>query len=56
VVGVCDTPSSALDRLARFLGADRDKIAFSYGGLNHLGWITSFAVGGQERIGTLLDR
>jgi 6-phospho-beta-glucosidase len=56
VVGVCDTPSSTLDRLARFLGADRDKISFSYGGLNHLGWITSFAVDGEERIGTLLDR
>jgi 6-phospho-beta-glucosidase len=56
VVGVCDTPSSALDRLAGFLGADRDRISFSYGGLNHLGWITSFAVDGQERIGTLLDR
>jgi 6-phospho-beta-glucosidase len=56
VVGVCDTPSSTLDRLAGFLGADRDKVSFSYGGLNHLGWITSFAVDGQERIGTLLDR
>ena len=56
VVGVCDTPSSALDRLAGFLGAERDKVAFSYGGLNHLGWITSFAVNGQERIGALLDR
>ena len=56
VVGVCDTPSSTLDRLARFLGADRDKISFSYGGLNHLGWITSFAVDGEERIGMLLDR
>jgi len=56
VVGVCDTPSSALDRLAGFLGAERDKVAFSYGGLNHLGWITSFAVDGQERIGALLDR
>jgi 6-phospho-beta-glucosidase len=56
VVGVCDTPSSALDRLAGFLGAGRDRISFSYGGLNHLGWITSFAVEGQERIGTLLDR
>ena len=56
VVGVCDTPSSTLDRLAGFLGADRDKISFSYGGLNHLGWITSFAVNGEERIGTLLDR
>jgi alpha-galactosidase/6-phospho-beta-glucosidase family protein len=56
VVGVCDTPSSTLDRLARFLGADRDKISFSYGGLNHLGWITSFAIDGEERIGMLLDR
>ena len=56
VVGVCDTPSGALDRLARFLGADRGKVAYSYGGLNHLGWITSFAADGQERIGTLLDR
>jgi 6-phospho-beta-glucosidase len=56
VVGVCDTPSSTLDRLAGFLGASRDKISFSYGGLNHLGWITSFAVDGEERIGTLLDR
>jgi 6-phospho-beta-glucosidase len=56
VVGVCDTPSSTLDRLAGFLGADRDRVAFSYGGLNHLGWITSFAVNGRERIGTLLDR
>jgi 6-phospho-beta-glucosidase len=56
VVGVCDTPSSTLDRLAGFLGADRDKISFSYGGLNHLGWITSFAVDGQEQIGKLLDR
>jgi 6-phospho-beta-glucosidase len=56
VVGVCDTPSSTLERLAGFLGADRDKVSFSYGGLNHLGWITSFAVDGEERIGTLLDR
>jgi 6-phospho-beta-glucosidase len=56
VVGVCDTPSSTLDRLAGFLGADRGKVSFSYGGLNHLGWITSFAVDGKEQIGTLLDR
>ena len=55
-VGVCDTPSGALRRLTEFLGADPDRIAFSYGGLNHLGWISSFAVAGEERIGTLLDR
>ena len=56
VVGVCDTPSGTLDRLAGFLGADRGKVGYSYGGLNHLGWITSFTVDGQECIGTLLDR
>jgi len=55
-VGVCDTPSGTLDRLAEFLDADRDQVAFSYAGLNHLGWISSFTVAGAERIGTLLDR
>src|SRR5262249_18631590 len=55
-VGVCDTPSSALDRLAEFLGADRGSVAFSYAGLNHLGWISSFRVAGREHIGTLLAR
>ncbi len=55
-VGVCDTPSGALDRLAEFTGAGRDEIGFSYAGLNHLGWISSFRVAGRECIGTLLDR
>jgi alpha-galactosidase/6-phospho-beta-glucosidase family protein len=54
-VGVCDTPSGALDRLAEFTGADRDQVGFRYAGLNHLGWISSFTVAGAERIGTLLD-
>ena len=55
-VGVCDTPSGALDRLAEFTGADPGQVRFSYAGLNHLGWISSFTVAGAERIGTLLDR
>jgi len=55
-VGVCDTPSGALDRLAEFTGAGRDEVGFSYGGLNHLGWISSFTVAGREHLGTLLER
>ena len=55
-VGVCDTPSSALAHLTEFLGADRHKVAFSYAGLNHLGWISSFTVAGREQVGTLLER
>ncbi len=56
VAGVCDTPGSTLGALARFLGAEPGETRYSYSGLNHLGWITSFRVGGQERIGELLDR
>jgi 6-phospho-beta-glucosidase len=55
-VGVCDTPSGAIDRLGQFLAADPGEVAYSYSGLNHLGWISSFRVGGEERIGALLDR
>jgi 6-phospho-beta-glucosidase len=55
-VGVCDTPSGTVHRLAQFLQVGRDEIAFCYSGLNHLGWISSFAVGGDEQIGTLLAR
>jgi len=55
-LGVCDTPSGAQARLAGFLGIDADRIAFSYGGLNHLGWITSAIIDGEERIDELLTR
>jgi len=55
-VGVCDTPSSTLARLTEFLDADRHSVAFSYGGLNHLGWVSSFTVAGRECVGTLLER
>ena len=55
-VGVCDTPSSTLARLTEFLGADQHSVAFSYGGLNHLGWVSSFTVAGRECVGTLLAR
>jgi 6-phospho-beta-glucosidase len=55
-VGVCDTPSGVLAGLAEFLGADWHSVAFSYAGLNHLGWVSSFTVAGREHIGTLLER
>ena len=31
-------------------------MSFSYSGLNHLGWISSFRVEGEERIGELIGR
>jgi alpha-galactosidase/6-phospho-beta-glucosidase family protein len=58
-VGVCDTPGGTVERLAAFLrtgGPGDDQVAASYGGLNHLGWVSSVRLDGQERIGELLAR
>jgi 6-phospho-beta-glucosidase len=55
-VGVCDTPGGTVEHLAAFLGADRASVYASYGGLNHLGWVCSLQMGGQERMGELLAR
>jgi 6-phospho-beta-glucosidase len=55
-VGVCDTPSGTIAGLAKFAGVDADRIRASYGGLNHLGWVTSFEVDGKEQIGDLIAR
>ncbi len=55
-VGVCDTPSSAIDRLAAFLGAEGLPRSYRYGGLNHLGWISSLVLDGEEHMEELLAR
>ena len=55
-VGVCDTPSGTLERLASFLNAEQGAVSFAYSGLNHLGWISSFTVDDHERIDDLLAR
>ena len=55
-VGVCDTPGGTVQRLADFLHADRGDVSAAYGGLNHLGWVCSLRVGGEERMDELLAR
>lgn len=54
-VGVCDTPSGALERLGEFLGSP-SSFSYSYGGLNHLGWISSFSIEGEDRTDELMAR
>jgi 6-phospho-beta-glucosidase len=59
-VGVCDTPSHTIVELTKFAssawGAEPAQVVASYGGLNHLGWVTSFVVDGVERMPELIDR
>jgi 6-phospho-beta-glucosidase len=55
-VGVCDTPGGTAEHLAGFLGVSPDAAEFGYAGLNHLGWITSVLVDGDERIGEIIGR
>src|SRR5215467_1856902 len=56
-VGVCDTPSGTIAELTAFTGArNGSRIAARYGGLNHLGWISSFEVDGSELINDVLAR
>ena len=58
-VGVCDTPSGTIADLARFAGVpagERERPRAGYGGLNHLGWVTSFEVDGEELLPDLIAR
>src|SRR5215469_7403510 len=55
-VGVCDTPSSVIHGLAGFASAEYGQFAAEYGGLNHLGWVTSFTVDGTEMMPEFLAR
>lgn len=57
-VGVCDTPSGTIADLARFAAAGEDagRVRAGYGGLNHLGWVTSFEVDGKDLMDSLIAR
>ncbi|QPL05554.1 MULTISPECIES: 6-phospho-beta-glucosidase [Actinomyces] len=65
VVGICDTPIGLVRRVTAALGADParvsviggaagDTVDFDYVGLNHLGWLRSLSLGGQERLPGLI--
>ena len=58
VVGICDTPIGLVRRVSRLLGTslehDRDRVDYDYVGLNHLGWLRSVSVDGEDRLPGLL--
>lgn len=48
VVGICDTPSELLHRIAVTLAADPSEVRCEYLGLNHLGWVRKIDLRGSD--------
>jgi 6-phospho-beta-glucosidase len=47
-VGICDTPSEMLHRIAIALAAEPDAVRCDYVGLNHLGWVRKIELRGED--------
>jgi 6-phospho-beta-glucosidase len=47
-VGICDTPSELLHRIAIALGAGPAEVRCEYVGLNHLGWVRRIELRGED--------
>ena len=48
VIGICDAPSSMKYRMAQNLGVTEEELYVEFFGLNHLSWIRSVQVNGEE--------
>jgi 6-phospho-beta-glucosidase len=48
VVGICDTPTEMLHRIAKALGATQHEVRCEYLGLNHLGWVRRIELRGVD--------
>ncbi len=55
LIGICDTPSEMLHRLAEGLGRPVAEIDCDYVGLNHLGWIRRVMVDGEDWLPRILE-
>lgn len=47
-VGICDTPSEMLHRIATALSSDPETVRCEYVGLNHLGWVRKIELNGND--------
>lgn len=52
VAGICELPRTTLQAICRTAGVDPDEAAFTYGGVNHLGWFGSVRVGDTDVLST----
>ena len=55
-VGLCNVAIWAQRRIGHYLGVDPDEVAIEHVGLNHLTWVRSARVGGDDRLFDLFER
>jgi len=55
VIGICDTPTQLIFDISRVLGEAPVDVHCEYFGLNHLGWIRSVRVKGEEILPRLMS-
>ena len=55
-VGLCNVAIWAQRRIGHYLGVDPDEVAVEHVGLNHLTWVRSARVGGDDRLCDLFER
>lgn len=55
VVGICDTPIGLMKRVSKTLVTEGEDFDFDYVGLNHLGWLRSMEVDGEDKLPRLLE-
>jgi len=55
LIGICDAPSSTKFRMAEYLKVQEEDMYVDFFGLNHLSWISSVKIKGEELIECLLE-
>ena len=54
IIGICDAPSSLKYRMCDKLGVTEEEMYVEFFGLNHLSWVKSVQVGGEEIMDKLI--
>jgi 6-phospho-beta-glucosidase len=55
VIGICDAHAGIKNALGKFLQVPHTELQADYFGLNHLGWVPSVRVNGEERLPEILE-
>ena len=55
IIGICDAPSSLKYRMCEKLGVAEEDMYVEFFGLNHLSWVKSIRIGGEEIMPRLIE-